>query len=93
MRIQHTLIAALLASLVVLPASAGGKSKPKPVAEAEAGVDYSSVCHPGAVKGEVLCETSESYQYCKTLEGKGKMRVEGDDPDKPTKVISCQQAG
>lgn len=77
----------LLSALLALPAFAAspGKVPPQP--------DYSEVCHPGESKGAVLCETSESYEYCKSLEGKGKMRVEGDDPAKPTRVVSCQQAG
>jgi len=77
----------LLSALLALPAFAASPSKapPKP--------DYSEVCHPGESRGVVLCETPESYEYCKSLEGKGKMTVEGDDPAKPTAVVSCQQAG
>lgn len=77
----------LLAALLVLPtvASAADKPAPKP--------DYRDVCHPGEAKGVVLCETPESFQYCKSLEGRGTMQVEGDDPAKPTKVVSCQQSG
>ena len=93
MRFQHTLITALLATVVALPASAASKPKPKPVAEAAAGIDYSAVCHPGDTPGEVLCETSESFAYCQSLEGRGKMLVEGDEPGKATLVLRCQQAG
>jgi len=77
----------LIAALLILPMSAG--SAPKPATAP----DYSAVCHPGEAKGVVLCETAESYHYCKSLEGKGTMLVEGDDPAKPTAVVSCQQAG
>lgn len=86
-------VSAVLAASIALPALAADKPKAKPVPQAEAGIDYSSVCHPGATKGEVLCETGESFAYCQSLVGKGSMLVEGDDPAKPTAVVSCQQAG
>ncbi len=77
----------LLAALLTMPFAVQSADRPtkKP--------NYSEVCHPGESKGVVLCETSESYEYCKSLEGKGKMLVDGDDTAQPTQVISCQQAG
>ena len=77
----------LLSAALTLPAAVQSADKPAKKS------DYSDVCHPGDPKGVVLCETSESYEYCKSLEGVGEMLIEGDDPAKPTKIVSCQQAG
>ena len=55
------------------------------------GNDLTCVPIPDAAKGHFVCEDRESYERCKTLEGSGKVRVNG--AKKATPVVKCQQGG
>lgn len=46
---------------------------------------------PDAATGNFVCEDKESYERCKTLEGTGKVHVNGGKEATP--VVKCQQGG
>ncbi len=55
------------------------------------GNDLTCVPILDAAKGHFVCEDTESYERCRTLEGTGKVRVNG--AKKATPVVKCQRGG
>lgn len=62
-----------------------------PTLGGEPGNDLTCEPMPDTAKGHFVCEDKESYDRCKTLEGTGKVRVNG--AKKATPVVKCQQGG
>ncbi|MDP3856605.1 MAG: hypothetical protein Q8Q73_02470 [Stagnimonas sp.] len=87
LRLPLLLSAALLSGL----ASAAAPKPPIPTVGGEPGADLTCVPMPESPTGHFVCEDPDSYQRCKTLEGKGKVLVQGET--KPTSVLLCQQGG
>ena len=82
--------------LVLLVTTATGSAATRPAAKfptlgGAPGNDLTCVPIPDAAKGNFVCEDKDSYQRCKTLEGSGKVRVNG--AKKATPVVKCQQGG
>lgn len=83
-------------SFVLIAMSGSGWAAPRsapaaPTLGGAPGNDLTCVPIPDAAKGHFLCEDKDSYERCKTLEGKGKVRVNG--AKKATPVAACQQGG
>ena len=89
-RIQRLSVCLSLA-LAASNALAAPANPKEPTLGGEPGADLSCVPMPESPAGHFVCEDPDSYQRCKALEGKGKVRVE--DDDKATPVLLCQQGG
>ncbi|MCY7354279.1 MAG: hypothetical protein LH470_04230 [Lysobacter sp.] len=62
-----------------------------PTLGGEPGNDLTCESIPDAPQGHFVCEDKESYERCKALEGKGKVRVNGAKKGIP--VVACRQGG
>lgn len=70
---------------------ASAQAATEPTLGGSAGMDLTCVPMPESPAGHFVCEDPDSYQRCKALEGKGKVKVEGEK--KSTPVVMCQQGG
>ncbi len=82
----------LILLLATTSAGAAERTPAKfPTLGGEPGNDLTCEPIPDAAKGHFVCEDKESYDRCKTLEGTGKVHVNG--AKEATPVVKCQQGG
>ncbi|MEO8002502.1 MAG: hypothetical protein ABI644_11555 [Arenimonas sp.] len=81
----------LLSGSVDAAEAAAEKTKPVPSLGGSAEMEITCEPMPGESAGHFVCEDPDSFKKCKALEGKGKVRVDGDK--KETKVLVCVQGG
>ena len=89
--VLSTLFAAAVFGLAGTSLAAKKVPAPAPTMGGSANADITCEPMPGEAAGHFVCEDADSFNKCKALEGKGKVRLEGATTD--TKVVMCMQGG